>query len=167
MKLKQRNQGFSLIEVTVYLAITTVTLLVMTNFMIDVVKQAAKTKTTREVYQNARLLLSRLAQEIRTADSINTVTTESITLTKTNGATPQTIIFYRNSDNQVYVKVDANAPANLSNNKIRVTNLQFQQITPNSVSLSLSVAQLDPSAPQNQAGQTTLSSLVTTRQLIY
>lgn len=63
--------GFTIVELLIYISIVTVTLLVLMSFVADVTKSASRAKIVKQVQQNARLVMSDVAAQIRAADSID------------------------------------------------------------------------------------------------
>ena len=165
-KLIKNQEGFSLVELLVYISITTVTLLILTSFVIDVTKNAARTKITKEVQQNARLLISKITQEVRTAtniDGTNSVFDSDhgkLTLIKNTGP----VSFYW-QDNEVYYDKDLNVDA-LSNNKVRVTKLNFQRNN-NAITVNLTVEQKNINARIEGTDKFELSSTIVPRPMLY
>lgn len=70
----RRPRGFTLVELLVYIAVSTIALLVFVTFMVDVSRSAARARTVQELQQNAQFVMDRLAQEVRSSQAI--ITTE-------------------------------------------------------------------------------------------
>ena len=153
-------------ELLVYISITTVTLLMLTSFVVDVTKNAARTKITKEVQQNARLLISRITQEIRTASNIDGANSvfdsDQGKLTLVKGTGP--VSFYW-QDDEVYYSEDLNANL-LSNNKVRVTKLNFQRNN-NAITVNLTVEQKNINARVEGTDKFELSSTIVPRPMLY
>ena len=160
-QLKQ-SKGFTLMELLIYVGIATVAIVVFTNFMVDVTKNASKAKITQEVQQNARLLLSRMTQEIRTAKEIIYVTSDQITF---KNSSDDTITFYLNDDD-VYYDINSSGPVSLINDQVRVTQLNFQQNS-DSVNIDLTVEQKDENVEAAKKGEINLTSTIVPRPLLY
>jgi len=164
MKIKNSQlEGFTLIELLIYMSIVTVGLVVLTNFLADVTKNAARTKNMQEVQQNARLVMARLTQDIRKADSIDTVspsTEDHGSITVIKNSIP---ITYAWDNDQVSYSYNS-APSIITTDKISVPQLRFEQ-SGNTISIKLTAQ------PSNTAGsqqnQVILSSSVVPRPLIY
>ncbi len=162
-KKKKNQSGFTLIELLIYVSIVTISLTVMMNFVVDVTVSAAKAKIAKETQQNARLLISRLTQEIRTAKQISDVQNDSITLINSDD---QNITFdCCDSEDRVLYITDSEATP-LTNNRVRVTDLTFEQIA-NSISISLTVEQKSLNPRAGNQDQVVLSSTIVPRQSLY
>lgn len=65
----RRQQGFTMIELIVYLGIATIALLVFYGFAADVMRAAARVKTTSDVQGNARVVMSRIMNDVRASSA--------------------------------------------------------------------------------------------------
>lgn len=85
------KQGFSLIEVLVYLAVTVTLAGALVTSFLSLNTVLARNATERTLTQNAQTSLERMVRGIRSADSVNlslsTLNTSFGTLTLTEGAT--------------------------------------------------------------------------------
>jgi hypothetical protein len=73
-----RGKGFSLIEVIIYITLTTVVITIFTSFTIDAVRIAATVYDSKAVHQNYRFIIGRISQELKTAEDITLITAHSI-----------------------------------------------------------------------------------------
>jgi len=137
-KFLKNPPGFTIIELLIYLGIVAVATTVFTSFTADVVRAASRALAVKEVSQGSRLILSRITQEIKTAKSISTISSDSIQLVDVSDSTV-TISF--DSANGVVSYTDASGSSLISPTTARVTNLQFEQLTPNTVGFSLTLTQ--------------------------
>ncbi len=164
LKKKKNESGFTLIELLIYMSLVSVTLLVLMNFVTDVTKSAAKTKITREIQQNARLVLSRITQDVRTAQTIPTFSNGNTAITFTNSAGQTELICLEAGEVRYIVGGGTCATAqSLTTNKVNVTQLDFSN-SANAVTINLTVGknnQLDTINPL------TLSSTVVPRRQLY
>lgn len=151
-------------ELLIYMSIVTVGLVVLTGFIADVTKTAARAKTTQESQQNARLVMSRLTQDIRNAESIDLANSQmdndhgSLRIIK--NSLPTT---YSWSNGGVSFS-NASGTSIITTDKINITQLRFEQ-TGNTTTIKITAQTLQlPSTPQNQI---VLSSSVVPRPLIY
>lgn len=68
MEPKQSQRpGFTLVELLVYLGMSTIVVLVISNFMIDISQSAARTRAALDLQNNSRLILNRITQTVRTS----------------------------------------------------------------------------------------------------
>lgn len=160
--LNQHPKGFTLIELIIYLGITTAALLVFTSFMVDVTKNATRAQTATEIQRNARIALSRITQEIRTAHAVHVNSAHHITLTSSND---ETIQMYLVNEDIAYT-IDGGPIQILTNDNVRVTDLIFEQ-DDNSVSIALTLEQKNENAQGANKHGVSLSSTVTPRRCIY
>jgi type II secretory pathway pseudopilin PulG len=155
--------GYTMIELLIYIGIVTAAILVFTNFMVDITKNSARAQVKQEVQQNARLILSRLTQEIRNAKQITSVNPERIILIN---PLDQDITFQWDNINKEITYDDGTGPIILSGQKIRITQLNFQQNN-NTISINFKVEQKNPNAQSADKSEITLSSAVVPRSILY
>lgn len=160
------ERGFTLAELIVYLSIVTIAILVFASFMVNVTKYASHSKVQREVQQNARLVLSRITQEIRTAASIdaaNSVFNSDDGKLTVQGPSGALVSFYRQASSDEVYYDNGSGAVPLSSDAIRVSELRFAQVS-SGVSVDLKVEQGNASAPPNAIE---LSSTVVPRTSLY
>lgn len=80
----RKNQGFSLIEMILYIAIVSVFLGGAIQFAWNLVYGQVKATALQDVNANTRFVGKRIAYEIRNASAINSVTSSSLCLASTN-----------------------------------------------------------------------------------
>lgn len=81
MKNKSKNErGFTLVELTLYIAITGMLMTSMVYFTWDIVYGRVKSTIQQEVNQNMRLASKRILYETRNAVSVNSVTASTLCL---------------------------------------------------------------------------------------
>jgi len=160
--------GFTLIELLIYISISTAAILVFTSFMVDVTKSAARAKSTKEVQQNARLLLERLTQDIRTARSIDSAGVNQIVLFDASNIKVQycltdtdKIVHYLKGEGDCFIST-----SELSSDQVRVTKLDFQQNS-GTVKVDLTVQQKNQNPSTSEKSQISLSSTIVPRSSIY
>lgn len=163
LKKIKSGAGYTMIELLIYIGIVTAAILVFTNFMVDITKNSARAQVKQEVQQNARLILSRLTQDIRNAKQITGVNPEQIIL---KNPLDQDITFKWDNINKEITYDDGTGPIILSGTKIRVTQLNFQQ-NDSTISINLKVEQKNPNAQSADKSEITLTSAVVPRALLY
>lgn len=72
MATKYRQEGFSLIEMLVYIAILALMLMVIIQVVVSMVRSEHVIESMRAIENSASLSLERITRETRAADSINT-----------------------------------------------------------------------------------------------
>jgi type II secretory pathway pseudopilin PulG len=78
MKYQQRQQGYSLIELIIYLAIFIVLSVILINSLVSAMRTYATAESYRVLQNNGELIMERLTREVRDADSISTGTVYEI-----------------------------------------------------------------------------------------
>lgn len=70
-----RRSGFTIVELLVYIGITSIALVVFTGFMVNTVASTSRARQIQSLQQNARFVLDRLSQTVRNASSLSTTVT--------------------------------------------------------------------------------------------
>lgn len=165
----RRQDGFTLAELLAYMSIVVVAIVVFTSFMVDVSKSAARMKVRQEVQQNARLLTTKITNEIRTAAAVDAVQSSfnvddgKISVVTASGPT---VSFARDSATDSVLFDDGSGAIPVSNDKVRVTKLRFEQ-TARGIAVDLTVEQGNAAAPAQLQNALVLSSTVVPRQFLY
>lgn len=134
MKKTQKQKGFTLLEVLLYVAIISMVLSAVVFFAWNVLYGGVKSGRLSEVNYAARYASERIQYEIRNSSGITVASSNfganlasaagtKITLTNASAAKNPTIIDV--SSGQLRLTVGANAPVNLTPINISVTNLTF------------------------------------------
>lgn len=157
-KLKKQQAGFSLIELILYIALVAVFVIGTILFAWDASYAREKTFQQQAVEQNGRAALARIAYEIRRAQDINSVNTNTIDLE--NGANDTTITI---NSGTVQITTGGSGPYDLTSNQVYVTSLTFSQ--PGSsdedtknIDVTISLRQAQTSVSGEFEAQTTLST---------
>lgn len=157
-----KRPGFTLMELLVYLGMSTIIVLVMSKFMIDVSQNAARNRASLELQSNARLISNRIANTVRQANvggilvgvgggslAVDTAT-ESYTYAIQGEALVET--------------VGGGSPAALTSDRIAVETLSFAPYGGGVImTLALKPAMIIPLEVPSQTITTTLIP----RQLLY
>lgn len=122
-----RQEGFTYIELILYIAIITIMMTTLIPFAWNVIEGGAKSATEREVFSQGRYVSERLEYEIRNASGINSVSSNQISLSETNPATNPTIITL-NSGNITIQQGVAN-PVAINSQNTTISNLTFANYT--------------------------------------
>ncbi len=162
------TKGFTLIELMIYISIVTAALLVFTNFMVDVTHNAAKAKVAKEVQQNARLIMAKMTQEIRSGSSVNRTELAHGKLIITKGTS--TITFARSGDDITYDDSADGLPVEtLTNQFVKVTDFTLAESGTNGISIHMTIQQKgDTTASAGyERDQVSLSSTIVPRSALY
>lgn len=122
MKFKQ---GFTLIELILYMAIVSIVTGAMITFAWRIILTGAKSSVQQEVSSNGRLISERIKYEIRNSFGINSMTSSQIVLCKNSaacGTNPTTITY---SPPNVTIQNNGAAAVNLNSEDVLVSGLTF------------------------------------------
>ncbi len=116
--LEPRSQGFTLIEVIIVIVILAIASTITINFLTDSLRVYTMTVNQKTLFDEGKLALERMCRDIRDAQSITSVTADSITFVR-NNATAQdiageTIVFQRNAGASTLEKVKASPSATIA-----------------------------------------------------
>ncbi len=157
-----RQDGFTLIELLIYISISTVVIVTLTTFVSDVSLNATRSKLDSAVQDNARLIINKLTQDIRTADSITSVNPTQLVLV--NGGT-SIAYTWDPIDETVYYNAGS-GPQALTANHIRVSSMAFAD-DGKAINIDLTVEQANPHAAENAQADITLHSSIAPRVRLY
>lgn len=118
-----KKNGFTLIELILYVSIITIVMSGLIPFAWNVIEGSVKSSIEQDVSSQARYVSERIKYEIRNAADINSVSATSISLKETVPANDPTIIDL--SGGKIRVKQGAGAAVNLNSNDTNVTALSF------------------------------------------
>lgn len=159
----QSGAGFTLVELLVYIGVSTIALLVFVTFMVDVSRSAARARTVQELHQNAQFVLDRIGQEVRSSQAIDAAGSTfnadagTLTLTTSTGSHVFTL-----TGTTVTLNTGSGAAA-LTSPSVRVTRLRFTDTSP-STTVQLRVEEAMASASP-QAIE--LQTILVPRQAVY
>lgn len=155
-------------EIIIYVAIVTVFMVILANFVVDVVRSATRSRIVKEVEFNAQLTLNRIVNEVRRSQAINEVNTTSLTLVDVNN---NISIWRYQADTAQLELVSGGNIQNLTPPTVRITSLSFNPIQAGGVTkgvvIYLSVAQGSMNLPLLYQYDTQLSTTAFVRQLLY
>lgn len=121
--IRKTFEGFTLIELILYMAIVSVVTTSLISFGWNIINNGIKSTVDEEVYSNGRYIAEKIKYEIRNASGINTVNTTSISLSESNPADNPTVINL--SSSRVTIKKGAAAAVSLNSNDTAISNLVF------------------------------------------
>jgi type II secretory pathway pseudopilin PulG len=127
------KNGFSLIELILYVALLAVIISGVVTFGVDVVLIRSKNRVEQEVIANTRLAAKRINFEIRNASGINGVGAQSISLSNTDALKNPTVISLSSGRITIGYGSTGNcpttAPCALTSNKVTVQSLIFDDVS--------------------------------------
>ena len=166
MVSKKRNMnsiksgaGFTMIELIVYLGIATIALLVFYGFAADVMRAAARTKTTSDVQGNARVVMSRIMNDVRASSA---AAAPGGQLTLTVGASPK-CYFLETGAVKYYDCSNHATDSTLTDSSVNVSALTFNDASLPQIGIVVTV---EPHIA-GTADPVTLSTSVVPRSNIY
>lgn len=158
------QQGFSLIEVVLYSALSATVLIAIILFNINILKSYNKTKTIFEVQQNARIAMNRMVYEIRQAQDLNVVSATQLSLTDING---NTITFNASTGTLIMSRTDVGQSYSLTSDKVNVDSLNFTDLTAtggrDTVRVEMAVSRINPNNLMEMSYSVTLITTVMKR----
>lgn len=143
------KRGVTLIELIIYISLVSVILVVTLNFGWRVLLGQIKTQFIREVQQNGRLSLEQINRLIRQASAINSPSPGGfdtvLSLEMPDYNLDPTVINI--SENKILITQGGNSPVEITNNKVKVKNLRFTNLsydnTPGIVSVEIDIEHVD------------------------
>ncbi len=128
-----RNNGFSLVELILYVALLSIIVSSLVIFGVNVVLIRSKIRVEQEVISNARLVSKRINYEIRNASGINSVGPQSISLANINLAKNPTMIAFSNGRVMIGWGSSGNCPTSapcfLTSSDVTVQSLLFENMS--------------------------------------
>lgn len=117
--MKKQAKGFSLMEIIIYIALVSTILTSVTYFAWDIIYGDIKTYVKREVQQNARFSLEKMAFEIRQANSIIFIDDKTLVL----DSDPEDVTFYFDDVNKkITMQIGSDSPEDITSDEVEVTN---------------------------------------------
>jgi len=144
------KNGFTLVELIIYIGIVSVMLLAISNFVFFLSYSRIKSQTIAEVEQQGMQVMQIITQTIRNAESINFpssgATSSELSLEITETAKNQTVfdIF----GGTIRITEGINSPIILTSSRLTVSELIFQNLsttgTPGIIRVQFNLAHLNP-----------------------
>jgi len=126
----QPNQGFTLVEMIVYIAIIGIVLVSFINFIISIMNAQAKTYSVQEVQSNGRMVLSLIVPRIRMADDVTSPTEGNFANTLVlNMPNPNPDLIFTVSSGVLTMAEGVGTPVAVTSNKVNVSNLTFTNLS--------------------------------------
>ncbi|MFH1546937.1 MAG: prepilin-type N-terminal cleavage/methylation domain-containing protein [bacterium] len=135
MGLINKNQsGMSLVEVMLYISISTIIMITLSYFMFTVIKTRVKSQTITEVDYQGNQAIYLIAEKIRNSKSVSLPiphqSSDSITLItfeETNNPTVFSLI-----DGKVFLSEGTSDPIQITSNRVTITKLDISNISDDS-----------------------------------
>lgn len=165
------SSGFTLIEVIIYVALVSVFISGAIFFAWDIIYGRVKSQVQIEVNQNLRLASDRISFEIRNADSINSVSGSSLSLSVSDSVRDPTVFDVSGGRLRIGYggagPCPITSPCNLTSDLVTVANLTFTDLSVGiesaNVRFTITVASNNPSGRQEWERSQTYSTAVELR----
>jgi type II secretory pathway pseudopilin PulG len=118
-----KTRGFSLIEVMIYVALMSMTMVMLTDIYGSLLRAKTRADNQRELYDNARVAVQSMSEAIRWADSVVTAQSNELALLKGTETTT-----YRLQNGVITVQQDAGAITPLTTDAVEITQLNVSEI---------------------------------------
>ncbi len=127
------RKGFTLIELIIYLAVISGTVVSFTYFILSVSNSRTKTYVAQEVHANGRTALEIISQRIRASNGVVSVTPSVLTLDfSTVDPAKHPTAIDRDTNNALRITEDTDGTpvaSILTSSEVKVTNLVFTNVT--------------------------------------
>lgn len=132
MEINKKNQkGMSLVEILLYLAISTVIMTALSYFMITTTKSRVKSQTITEVHYQGNNIIEIISNSIRGGIGITTPTSntscDNLSIITSDTNTNPILIYL--SEQKVYFKQGTDDPIQMSSNRVDILSLSFSNVS--------------------------------------
>jgi len=128
---KQKNPGFTLVELILYIGLSSILLLVISLFLTTMLSARVKQQTISEVDEQGLQIMQIITQNIRNAEAVNSPTpgnSDSTLNLSVLDASKNPTIFNLNQ-NTLQIKEGSESNINLTNSKIDLSSLNFENLS--------------------------------------
>ncbi len=139
MKKSNNKKGYTLIELIIVIGIFSLLIASITGFFVVTIRGKAKSQARIEAQEQARIVVDRIAYEIRRAKSVNALSKVNINLASSSGSTfildvPATASSRNPTTFSVvngilYMKYGTDTAIPLTSKDISITSLVFSNLT--------------------------------------
>ncbi|MFQ6083749.1 MAG: hypothetical protein ACE5WD_10355 [Candidatus Aminicenantia bacterium] len=148
--MNKASNGFTLIELIIYIGIVAGVLLVVLNFGWEIIYGDVKSQTIREVQQNMRFSMEKINESILGAKTISSPpfgsSSDSLSLTMQDLNLDPTIFEVIN--NKLTITQGGDGPYELTNDRVRVDNLNFTNVSyegaPGAIRVQITLEHVNP-----------------------
>lgn len=134
MKISQRTQGFTLVEMILYVSICSIFLLTLSTFLSFLVGARIRSQAIAEVNQQGFQIMHAMTSTIRNGRSIQvpSLGTASSTLSVTTGVPLLDPTVFSISSSTLLIREASNSPIPLTNSRVTLSGLLFENISSSS-----------------------------------
>jgi len=131
--MKRKQNGFTLVETLIYVAIIGMVLSSFVVFSISISNSRSKTYVVQEVHANTRTALNVMSQKIRSATGVNTASSTFgvdpgfLSLSMASSTLNPTILAL--DSNILGIKEGSNATTSITSDEVKITNLVFTDLS--------------------------------------
>ena len=150
-KYKKKNKGFTLLELTIYVAIFVIILAFLIEFLWLIILGSIKENSYQEVQQNGRFVMMKMAREIKKATGINSPAADGVSgnllsLQMADPALNPTV--FDVSDGKLRIVQGANSPYYLTSDRVLIADLLFTNLsfdnTPGIIQIDTEISYINP-----------------------
>lgn len=123
-----KREGYAILELLFYIAFFSLLSLVVINAMITMAQAFKETETQTELLRSGSIM-ERISREIRSAESINTISASDLKLNTTDSAGTAKTVEFLLSDATIQLLENNVLTGNLNSLNITVSGLTFTEIT--------------------------------------
>lgn len=131
MKIKNITQGFTLVEMVLYVSLCSIILLSLSTFMASLLDSRVRSQSIAEVNQQGFQVMYLITQTIRNGRSITYpsigTSSSSIAIITGNGAVDPTI--FDTASGTIRIKEGSMSQVPLTNNRVSISGLLFQNVS--------------------------------------
>jgi len=173
-KIKNSNDGFTLSEILIYVAIFMLMAGALISFVLTIVDIHTKSYVIQEVDANARMVMEVLSDRIRSSSG---VTEDSsvfdsdpgvLVLTMDDPAKDPTVFELNADDGTLQITEGTGSAVNLTGSKVRVANLVFKNLSlpdlRNNIGIEITLEYNDTAGNRDYIYSNTLQTSVTLRK---
>src|SRR5579872_4849428 len=126
-RTKQIQDGFTLIELILYIGIVTIMMSALIPFAWNIIEEGVKNSTKQEIFTQGQYVADRITYEIRNASGINSVVSNQISLSTATPATNPTLISL--NAGAINLQQGSASPIALNSKNTTVQSLTFTNYT--------------------------------------
>lgn len=164
-KLIKNQKGFTLIEVLIYIAVSSVLFITVISFVRNMLMVRNKVTILSKVQQNARYAMTRMVKEIRYAEDLIVIDQNTLRLSVSD--TSRDPVIFDLQGGILYMKEGTGDFYAITGNDVKVGSVLFEdRTTPNSaniVKITLTVSHPDVSLSQDSQATIDLDTYVARR----
>lgn len=128
---QQNKKGFTLIELILYISLTSIVLLSVSAFLIASLQARAKNRTIAEVEQAGEQVIQLITQTIRNSSAINSpaIGTSAASLSLNTSVSASNPTVFDLASGVIRITEGSGDPAPLTNSQVTASSLNFQNLS--------------------------------------